>query len=71
MAQGDSHSAEAPLLSAIGDGAPLEELDHEESTFEAPTPVRVVAPISAATTFHIARKPVGVLRTKIETLGSE
>lgn len=71
MGPREDHSVDAPLLSVIGDGAPLEEADHEESPFVASTPVKVMAPTSAATTFHIARKPVGEIHNKIETLGSE
>jgi hypothetical protein len=71
MGPSEDHSADAPLLSVIGDGAPLEEADHEESPFVASTLVKFMAPTSAATAFHIARMPVGEIHNKIETLGSE
>jgi hypothetical protein len=70
MRPSDDRSADAPFLSAMGDGAPLEEADQEELLFDASTPVRVMAPTSTASTFHITRKPVGI-HTKIETLCSE
>jgi hypothetical protein len=63
-------TVDAPPLSVMGDGPPLEVEDHEDSTFEASMPVRVLAPTSACKTFDISRKPVGE-NTKIETLGSE
>ncbi len=35
MGPSDDHGADAPLLSVTGDGAPLEEPDHEDSAFDA------------------------------------
>jgi len=36
----DDHSADAPRQTIMGDGAPLEELDHEKSLFDASAPVK-------------------------------
>jgi hypothetical protein len=71
MAPSDDHAADVPLLSVMGDGPPLEEEDHEDSAFDASTPLRVPAPTSAANTFYITRKSVGEVNPKIETLDSE
>jgi hypothetical protein len=71
MEPSDDHAADVPPLSVMGDGPPLEEEDHKDSAFDASTPLRVLAPTSAANTFYIMRKPVGVVNPKIEILGSE